>query len=202
VKDALRLHAMHYFMSTLLTFTPASVESIYRRLGLQPNRAEMFHSSRLLNRQVKQIMHKLHRETTAVVLESLEKSLRGRKQGYWGPSFCAILVLCLCMENLETAADTLVVCYMQKTKDREGFVRAQSLDACQLLEDLPFAQCNRLLHEIYRSHKEDHGGAREGGFNPLRALYNNKETGLDVKENDMIIEVYGVVFENCKLRRS
>ncbi|KAK0110729.1 hypothetical protein ONS96_002328 [Cadophora gregata f. sp. sojae] len=198
VKDALRLHAMHYFMSSLLTFTPSSVEAIYRRLGRQLNRSESFHSSRLLNRQVKQVMHKLHRETTATVLESLEKSLRGRTKDCWGPSFCTILVLCLCIENLETAADTLVVCDMQKTKGREGFVRAQSLDACQLLEDLPFAQCNRLLHEIYRSHKEGNGGAREAGFNPLRALYNGEETGLHGKANDMITEVFGVVFINCK----
>ncbi|PVH78181.1 hypothetical protein DL98DRAFT_516856 [Cadophora sp. DSE1049] len=196
VKDALALHAMHYFMGSLLTFTPSSVESIYRRLGRQPNRSESFHSSRLLSRQVKHIMHKLHRETTAVVLESLEKSLRGRTKDYWGPSFCAILVLCLCMENLQTAADTLVVCDMQKTKGREGFVRAQSQDACQLLEDLPLAQCNRLLHEIYRSHKEGTGGAREAGFNPLRALHHGEETGLDGRANEMIHEVYGVMFNN------
>ncbi|KAH7409147.1 hypothetical protein BKA64DRAFT_704932 [Cadophora sp. MPI-SDFR-AT-0126] len=196
VKDALKLHAMHYFMSSLLTFTPSSVDLIYHRLGRQPNRAESFHSSRLLSRQVKQIMHKLHRETTEVVLESLEKSLRGRTKDYWGPSFSAILVLCLCMENLQTAADTLVVCDMQKTKGREGFVRAQSQDACQLLEELPFAQCNRLLHEIYRSHKEGTGGAREAGFNPLRALHHGEETGLVGKENDMIHEVYGVMFDN------
>lgn len=143
-------------------------------------------------------MHKLHREITASVLESLERSLRSRTKDYWGPSFGAILILCLCMENLETAADTLVVCDMLKDEGREGFQRNQSLNACMTLEEFPFAQCKRLLHEIYRSHKEGNGGARDAGFNPLRALYNNEPTGLDGEADEMVFEVYGVVFDKCK----
>ncbi|KAH9224397.1 hypothetical protein DL95DRAFT_452165 [Leptodontidium sp. 2 PMI_412] len=190
VEDALRLHAMHYFMGSLVTFTPSSAKSVYRCLERPSRSVEPFRSSRLLNRQVKTAMHALHQETTRRVLGSLETCLRSRAKDSWAPSFCAILVLCLCVENLQTAAETMVVVDMMKGEGKQGFGRAEGLDVCQALEKLPLAHCKGLLHDIYRSHK---GG--NGEFNPLKALHSGEETGLNGKAQDLVTAVYGVIFD-------
>ncbi|KAL2068770.1 hypothetical protein VTL71DRAFT_15108 [Oculimacula yallundae] len=199
VHDALKLHAIHYFMSHLITFTAASVQTIVqhlKRLKFPSTNLDQFPSSRLLSRQIKQIVHKLHVETTAKVLASVEKSLRKRTQDYWAPTFATILMLCLCMENLETAADTLVVCDKLRGEKAEGFEKTDSAKACKDLEDVPFAQCKNLLHEIYRSTKESTGGTKDAGFNPLRALSNSRNTGLKGEANEMVHEVSNIVCDN------
>lgn len=113
VRNALKLHAFHYFMGSLMSFTEESAFNIYRVM-LYDGIPGLELSSRLLNRQVKYIMHKLHRELTETVLKDLEKSLRSRTKDAWAPTFCSILVLCLCMESLQTAAHIMIVCEFQK----------------------------------------------------------------------------------------
>lgn len=193
------LHAIHYFMGSLVTFTADSAADVYAR---SPNYKvvppEPYLSSRLLNRQLKFVMHRLHREITREVLEGLEKSMRSRTKDAWGPSFAAILVLSLCIEGLQTAADTFVVCDKIKEGEKSGYRREQSRKACKEIEDYPYERCTRLFHEIFKTWKEGNGGAREGGFNPLRAVERGVETGLDEPTDVMVRSVYGWVVENRK----
>lgn len=198
--EALKLHAMHYFMSVLITFTAPSGQKMIQHLPSEYTSSNLgnFPASRLLNRQIKQVMSEVQRDATANVLASLEKSLRGRTRDCWAPSFSVILILCLCMENLETAADTMVVCDQLREDGRRGFQRTQSAEACQKLESVPFAQCKDLLHDIYHSNKESNGGAKNAGFNPLRALYNQKDSDLEGKADDMVNGVFEVIRDNCK----
>ncbi|KAG4429102.1 hypothetical protein IFR05_015416 [Cadophora sp. M221] len=197
VHEALKLHAMHYFMGSLITFTPSSAQTIdenLQLLGYAPSNLDRFPSSRLLGRQIKEAMFKLQVETTTEVLASVEKSLRKRTTDHWAPSFATILIVCLCIENLESAIYTLVE--MLRKDGKEGFGRTKSLEACMDLENGPFGQCKRLLHEIYRSNKESNGGARDGGFNPLRTFRNQQRTGLEGEAKKMVIEVAGVLNDN------
>ena len=199
IRSANMLHAIHYFMSHSLTFTEESASKVYQ--NVQPFGApqEAYLSSRLLSRQVKYAMHKLHREITVEVLEGLEKSMRSRTRDSWGPSFCAILVLCLCIEGLQIAADTFIVYDWEKCEE-EGiesqYRRSQSAEACQALEDYPFQQCTRLFHDIYRSHKEGNGGERKEGFNPLRALHEEGVTkGLDQATDRMARSINSIIYQ-------
>jgi hypothetical protein len=189
-------------MSRILTFTEESASSVYQNVPPRGGPLEPYLSSRLLSRQVKYAMHKLHREITMDVLEGLEKSMRSRTRDSWGPSFCAILMLCLCIDGLQIAADTFIVCDWEKCR-REGvesqYIRNQSVEACQALDEYPFQQCTRLFHDIYRSHKEGNGGERKEGFNPLRCLREVDATiGLDQATDHMVRSILSIIHVQCK----
>lgn len=156
-------------------------------------------SSRLLNRQIKYVMHKLHQEITLKVLEDLERSLRSRTKDSWGTSFCTILILCLCIEGLQTAADVMVVCNIQEKGGEASYNRNQSFNACEELEEYPFRQCKKLFHDIYRSHKDGSSGGRgEKAFNPLKMAAEEGRTGLDLTTEGMVRSIYGVVCSSCE----
>lgn len=198
--NALILHACHYFMARLITFSTESAAEVHQIIDPHSGPRGRYISSRLLNRQIKYAVHMLHREILRDVLERLEKSMRTRTRDSWGRSFCTILLLSLCMEGLQTAADTFVVCDIQKSNS-EGttsqYSRQQSLTVCQTLEDYPFQQSTHLFHDIYRSHRESHGGAREG-FNPLRSLRAGLATSLDEPTDAMIKQINRILYRSCK----
>jgi hypothetical protein len=194
----MKLHAIHYFMGSLVTFTDKSSREIYKKLAPKAT-PQAYLSSRLLNRQIKYVMHKLHREITLKVLEDLERSLRSRTKDSWGPSFCTILILCLCIEGLQTAADTIVVCEMAEKGDAACYNRNQSFNACEELDEYPFRQCKKLFHDIYRSNKDGSSGGRgEKAFNPLKMAAEEGKMGLDLTTEGMVRSIYGVVCSSCE----
>lgn len=127
--------------------------------------------------------------------------MRSRTKDFWGPSFCAILLLCLCIEGLQTAADIFVVCDAEKSR-RDGvasqYNRGESFMACQALDEFPFEKTKKLFHDIYRSHKESNGGAREGGFNPLRSFQAGVDTGLDRGTLELVKSINWIIWDSCK----
>jgi hypothetical protein len=189
------LHSIHYFLKSFPTLTEESVNKVYPDMEMFGAPRERYLSSRLLNRQIKYAMHKLSRDITIEVLEGLERTMRLRTKDSWGTSFCAFLVLCLCMEGLQIASDIFVVCDMQK---QGGLTRGQSISACRKIDDNPFTQCKRLFHDIYRSHRESHRPGREGGFNPLQNLASIGETGLDSEADVMVRTIYETMSTSCK----
>lgn len=200
VRNALMLHAINYFMKTLMTFSEESASKVYQTLQEFGEPRKPYLSSRLLNRQVKYAMHRLSREVTVEVLEGLERSMRSRTKDSWGASFCAFLVLCLCMENLQIACDIYVVCDIEKCQkdgSRSAYDRSQSYQASQKVDENPFFQCKRLFHDIYRTHKESSRGAREAGFNPLRNLaLHDMNTGLDPAADAMVKSIYQMICQH------
>ncbi|KAG0645366.1 hypothetical protein D0Z07_8857 [Hyphodiscus hymeniophilus] len=194
VRSALMLHAIQHFMSSLVTFTPNSAAYVYQRSTDFNVPPEPYLSSRLLNRQLKFVMHRLHREIVCEVLEGLEKSMRSRTKDAWGPSFAAILVLCLSIEGLQTAADTFVVCDKIE-KIREGLTsvyrREQSRAACENVEGYPYEKCTKLFHDIFKTRKEGNGGSRDGGLNPFRSVQCRLDTELDPLTDIMVRSIYG-----------
>jgi hypothetical protein len=183
-------------MGCLVTFSDRSARKIYSALG-PPATPQPYLSSRLLNHQIKYVMHKLHRELTLLVLEDLERCLRSRTKDSWGPSFCAILLLCLCIEGLQSAADVMVVCeIMEKGESEASFTRDQSYQACADLDEYPFRQSQKLFHDIYRTHKEDgivRKGCGEKGFNPLRNASEATRMDLDQCRGDGTHSLRGCV---------
>ncbi|RDW68411.1 hypothetical protein BP5796_09068 [Coleophoma crateriformis] len=165
IRKAMMLHAINYSMSRLVTFSEDSAARLAEQLGDFP---VPYISSRLLNRQIKYAMHKLHRELTREVLKGLEKSMRAKSRDSWGPSFCTILILSLCIEDLQTAADTFVVCDLVKDGIQANLNRGDSFTACSALEEYPYQRCTRLFHDIYHSHRQAGGRVKDGAFNPIK----------------------------------
>lgn len=161
------LHAINYSMSRLITFSEDSAARVAEKLGGFPF---PYLSSRLLNRQIKYAMHKLHHELTKEVLEGLEKSMRAKSKDSWGPSFCTILILCLCIEDLQIAADTFVVCDLEKDGLLANLTRRDSFTACSVAEEYPYQRCTKLFHDIYRSHRQAGGRTKDGAFNPIKSV--------------------------------
>lgn len=185
----------------MLTLTEESKFEVYQRveqIGAPPGE---YLTSRLLNRQIKYVMHLLHREIYQSVLEGLEKSLKSNtKKDSWGVSFCTLLLLCLCIEELQTAADTFVMSDIRRDGIFSAHTRNESSDACTALEEYPFQQCTQLFHDVYRSRREVKvGGGSRDGLNPFRDLADRKKSLMsDEATERMVKEVYDLIYNSRK----
>lgn len=193
------LHAIQYFMGRLITFTEESAKTVYPIVEYYGAPRAEYLSSRLLNRQIKFAMHTLHRETTKKVLEELERLMRTRKKDGWGPSFCAILLLCFCIESLQTAAETYVICDLSRC-GRVGIMPEcslrQSFVACQTLDEYPFQRTTKLFHDIFQTHRT------RQGFNPFQSLSAGMLTALDPPTNAMAEGIYNTLQTHCRYKYS
>jgi len=188
-------------MRRLLTFSDASVRDIHRTMNYfeSDEEPEPYLSSRLLNRQIKHVISKIQQELTMEVLDGLEKSLRSRSKDSWAPSFCTILVLSLCIELIETAADIFVVCDIEKEGSKSEYRRNHSSEACSQLDNYPFRQCTQLFHDIFKSHRDNSGG-KEGGLNPLMLnVETDGNTGWDQATKDMIHSIRSIIWDSSGL---
>jgi hypothetical protein len=201
VRSALMLYATHFYMRRVVTFMDESVKRIYQTMGSfeSDEELESYLSSRLLNRQIKYVIYKIQQELTASVLEGLEKLLRSRARDSWAPSFCTILVLSLCIEHIETAADIFVVCDIAKEANggfQSEYRRDQSSEACSELDNYPFRQCTQLFHDIFKSHREYNGGGKEA-FNPLMSdVKMDENSGWDQATREMILSIRQIIRES------
>jgi hypothetical protein len=188
------LHAIHYFMGRLITFSESSVVKVQQQVQRIGGPQGRYITSRLLNRQIKFIMYRLQRDLTGKVLNGIENAMKSRRQDLWGPSFCATMVLCLCIEKLQSAADTFVVCDMYLKDNEPEYSRSQSAKACLALDEYPFQACTELFHFAYRSNSGASGCRGEQGFNPLRVLAGSSAgTGLDAPTEAMARSIYNLI---------
>ena len=160
-------------------------------LHLSPNLPYNFEiPSRLLNRQIKHVMHQLLRETTKEVLEDLDRELRGRTKQSWAPCFCCILILCICTEEIQIAVDGFAVHNQPK---QDSMSRKTGAEISRKLVDELIMVCKYFFHEIYRTSK---GGTRysKGGFNPLRYGFDiDEKEGLTPAMHDLVEDIRRVI---------
>jgi len=162
-----------------------------------------FFTSKLLNRQIKFCMNRLHRELMKEVLKHLERSIRSRSKDSWGASFCTILILCLCIEILQSAVETLVVCENRREspdlKNSCNYSRIQSAKAfIGDLEQYPYRKCKELFRDVYGLHNTRFRDYESSGFNPLQACMRGQTTGLDPPTNSMVKAICDLVNDSCK----
>lgn len=177
---------MQYFMGRILTFTKDSSSMVTKvsrnTLGIDipPDTV----SSRLLNRQLKHAMHILREAQTKTVLEEFERHLKKREQTEWPVSFCVVLILCLCIEDIQMATNNFV----NNDSGMSHDLHNESYQTCRELEDKPYRQYTQLFHDMYRSHKQPNGHAIDGGFNPILQV-GGYETCWSQDRRDMISSI-------------
>jgi hypothetical protein len=192
----MQLHGMHVFMRTLITFTPESAEMLatadgtFRGAVCPPSR---YQSSRLLGRELKYFMHKIHRSNLGKVLVGFENYLKKQDATMWPVCFCVVLILCLCTEDIQIATNNFI-----STETKNFDQSRPGYDECLNLEKLPFAQ---LFHDAFGTHKKPTGHGNKSSFNPI---INHRESQTDWSQNarNMARRIREVIDKSCEYATS
>jgi hypothetical protein len=194
LKGALKLHAMHYSMTKLVTFVPESTAILSPVVpegwGSQK---KQFISSKLLNRQVKVAIHRQLKKAQVAILEGYEKELRKRTKAAWPIAFSVVLILCLCAEDIQIAAEN----FASYAEDGCPTDRTKSRDACVQLETLSYEQCGRLFHEVFATLKKPTGHGGKGSFNPL-VQEPVSATGLSLGAQQLVCDIKIMLKSHCR----
>jgi hypothetical protein len=189
------LRAMYYFTGTTLTITATSKKDVGECLRKPIMRAyDSNIISRLLNRQIKSAMHALRREVMKEVLEELEKELRARSKAMWATCFCVTLILCICIEEAQTAMDAFTMHTRVHGVESDAPSSEATIETCRKLDDLLFGHLLELFHAGYKTHdtsKQCKGGR---AYNPIRGkpLIDVKE-GLDHESADLVNDIRQII---------
>lgn len=157
-------YAMHYFMSRVIIFTKDSAEKAVEGLR-RPHKLNFAQTltSTLLNLQIKQAMQGLLSTTSNAVLESLDCAMSGPKtKAAWADIFCAILILCMCIEAVQVASDSYAMAALRKDP-KCGLCR---MEICRRLDEEPFKHLTEIFHMAYKTAKAN--PKSRIGFNPIR----------------------------------
>jgi hypothetical protein len=185
-------------MGRTITFTSASARQMSSRLRNPVSRPyDSRLISRLLNRQIKSAMHTLLREVTSEVLEELEMDLKTRSKASWATSFCAISILCTCIEELQIAMNGFVM-HMKLHGAEEDIPSVKdSVEVCQKLDDKPFIRLIELFHLVYQTRKLP--SANKNVCNPLRDEHEiHGREGLDQESADLANASRQIIFDPSK----
>jgi hypothetical protein len=189
------LHAMHYFMGRELIVTESPGREACQDLLLSPDVPyDVGVPSRILSRQLKHVMHSLLRDLTQDVLRDLEKKLMKRTEALWAPCLCTILILCICVEEVQASIDGFAV-YSSKKKAGEGAIsREDGIGISRRLDDLLFDDCKVLFHGIYKSGKGSFGQKHESVFNPIRFEFQIDESkGLTQEMYNLVEDIRDIL---------
>jgi hypothetical protein len=167
---------MQFFMTKTIVLLREESEEALEHLPAPNELNTQRPNLRMINIQIKHVMLRLIRDTYAEVLEELEKNLHLKDLKLWAPTFCCILILCMCAEMVQITSDHRIVCALDDmSKSRDGkdkngneASRDASFDICRKLDDLPIASAESSFHVIYKTIKLKDGPKREQGFNPIR----------------------------------
>ena len=194
------LHAIHYFMGRIITFTKDSAKNAIAQIRT-PMQLPYQHSltNRLINRQIKQVMYEILQELTRDVLEGLEKELRTRSKASWAATFCVILILSICVEAVQVATDAFIVQALIKGADTIGkATRDTGIEISRSLDDLLFKHYTELFHLIYRTSRPKHGHRNERGFNPIRdGVDIDEKEGINNSTEHLVNDIRKIIKDHC-----
>ncbi|KAF4636888.1 hypothetical protein G7Y89_g1206 [Cudoniella acicularis] len=186
-----------YFMTTSITILRDSAQELLDSLP-RPHLYDYTHNPymlRLVNNQIKHVMRDLVEKAYLDVLDTLELSLRQKAPAQWAPSFCCIMVLCMCAEMVQTTSDFRIVKLLSDARSSPPS-REESIAVCRKLDDVPIASCMSIFHQVYTACKLKDGAKREGGFNPVRQgvdVVMKAELGQDVQ--DLVTRIKTIAME-------
>jgi hypothetical protein len=192
------LYAGYRFMNTDVRFTPASFSAVkdsVKKPPIQNITSRVIPG--LLNRQIKYAVNDIMKRETWSLLEDLQRELYRKSKSTWATIFCVLLILCICMEEVQTAMEGLVL----HSRENSGSVNPDGEEAimvCRQLDDLPFAHMCELFHIVFKSHKigDTRIGKRKkksdtAGFNPLRGamVERNESEGFGKEAVELVGEI-------------
>jgi hypothetical protein len=196
LRQASMLYLMHGFMGRTITIADGTGYEAFKHFdNLKELTYDFEVTSKILSRQLKHAMHLLLQETTRDVLTSLERELRTRCRRSWAPCFCTILILCICVEELQIAVDGFAVYRATRKSETNCFSRASAFEASRKLDNLLYDDCKMRFHTIYNSHKPKLGPKNEkGGFNPIRDAYEvSEKTGISQAMHELVGEIHEIL---------
>jgi hypothetical protein len=198
------LYAGYRFMNTGVRFTHASFSTVKESVKKPP--AQNITSRlicRLLNRQLKYAVNDIMKRETSNLLEDLQKELYRKSKSAWATTFCVLLILCICIEEVQTAMEGLVL----HSRENPSSVKPDGEEAilvCRRLDDFPFAHMCELFHMVFKSHKisDTSAGKRRkksdtAGFNPLRGemVKRNESEGFGKEAVELVSEIRSIMEE-------
>lgn len=194
---------MQYFMSRSIALSKTSSAEILNKLQ-RPMRVqyEPTRNSRLINIQLRSIMSTLIENTYLTVLENLERRILTKQFGEWATGFCAIMILRMCAEIVQTTADLRIVNAMDDRDnstirlDKHANVpsRKFTIEVAESLEQLPIAGATDLFHLVYKTNRPKDGGQRKQGFNPIRdGPDNEQQTQLGKSATEFVRRLQSVL---------
>jgi hypothetical protein len=197
---------MQYFMTKSVVILRDSSDQVLETLA-RPMELDYSYNPnlRFVNIQIKRVMSSLIRDKYREVLEELEKELRPKELELWAPTFCCILMLCMCAEMVQTTTDLRIVNALDDmTKSTSGLdkngnspSRDDSINVSQILDSKPIASATSIFHMIYKTNKLKGGSKRDESFNPIRDGWDTArraELGQDV--HDFVDRIRAVVIKH------
>ncbi|CAK7270899.1 hypothetical protein SEPCBS57363_004341 [Sporothrix epigloea] len=156
VKQALYIYTMQYMMMHHLVITDQSLKNLLLAGHIFP--ASTFHTSRLLNRQIKAILDELMQEEVDKLFRMFTRELKPKARMAWATCLAAFLIFCLFMESTGLSIDNYVITENQISLDNKlraipDFSRAVVVKLSRELENLPFRQFAFQFHNIYQTHQ-------------------------------------------------
>lgn len=186
-------HLTNYIMSRPILFTESSAANIIEKLGDKYPESKYF-SSRLLNRQIKHVIHLVSLRLLNRVLGDLEKIIRSRQFSLWSLSVPTILVLCLSVEQIQTQADAHITTLKASSSLPHHWIQ-EPQTSCGLLENMFTSNLFKIFHCVYRT--------RQAGTNPLAHVPASKDPIIheDGAEKEIIETLRSIMFDG-KIKES
>jgi hypothetical protein len=189
------LYAMHYFMGRLITFTKTSAVDAVTNLrspALLPYIPTL--TSTLLNLQIKKAMNSLLFEFTRDVLDGLGHLFAAcRKQPFWAEAFCVVLILCMCMEELQMSIDSYVMAALRKDPSRA----LHSASILRGLDDRVFRHITELFHMAYKTARSSLSRTKRLGFNPIRDGFPLNESKGVTPQMTILVQDVRQIIKQC-----
>lgn len=208
LNKAMTLYAGNRFMKSCIQFTKESFPVIMGSLKSSPIPAPDSRTvSSLLNRQLKATVSEIINRVTGELFDDLQKELQKelhhKTRSLWATSFCVIVILCICIEEIQSAAQGVVL-HSRENPSKDELDEEVAILVCRELDNFPFAHICELFHAIYKSQKiQDQNTGRgkrkrksdTAGFNPLRGemIESDESDGLDRETIEFIRDIRVII---------
>lgn len=192
------LHMAYYFQSRTITFLDLSLrEAPNFAVDTTPACETGNVISKLLNKQIKSAMKLLLERIASEVLEDLEKLLKTKDRTVWPSCFCAISLLCICIEETQISIDGFAMYNTVYAAAGAHSSMMKSVEACEKLDSHPFRHLLDLFHGIFRSKKAHCSQGNGKVYNPIRdKLGNNIESTMDTSAINLVHDMREFVSNN------
>jgi hypothetical protein len=178
------VYVMHYYLTKKLRLSEESANVAGQNLDAPKMlQYEATLPSTLISTQIKHEMYKLLHDSMIEILEVLDK-MRDLKAP-WAPTFCAIVMLTMCVEMVQVSIDQKIVRAMIEDEDKSQLSRDASREQGETLGKLIFI-CTEMFHKIHKTYKNN-------GCNPVLNRLDIDKVAHDQATVDLLCEVQKIV---------